>query len=108
MRKTLQIIYLALCLAVLVYSLPKANNPEFGMVFGLLMMVLTFPIGLLVTFFLSLFFMVLGNSFGIIIPSNTLPLIILWFVFVATGFWQWFIMPPYLKNRFGKKADNTA
>jgi hypothetical protein len=108
MKKALQIIYLALCLAVLAYSLPNFIEPEFGMIFGLLMMILTFPIGFLITFLLSLFFMILGHSFGIFIPSTTLALIILWFVYVIIGFWQWFIMPAYLKNRFGKKADSTA
>ena len=108
MKKALQIIYLILCVAALVYSIPNFSNSEFGMIFGLIMMFLTFPIGILVSFLLSLSFMVLDQTFGVIVTANIMTSIIIWFVYVVVGFWQWFILPDYLNNRFGKKADSTA
>lgn len=72
------------------------------------MMVLSFPIGLIVAFLINFSLMVAYHLAGVVAPGGAISNIIFWAIVVPIGYWQWFILPDYLKKRFGKKVNNLA
>lgn len=107
MKKLLSGIWLLACASVLfitVYSYdPKLDN-DIGPLFLWLMIVLTFPAGLLVASAAALMVMIVGSS----APESISPTgyyVSMWLVFVVAGYMQWFRFLPWLWCKIRKSAD---
>ena len=99
-------------LAVVVLSVTLANfdqesNPDISIFLFYGMVVLAFPTGLLLAAILSIGTIGLHSVFGVEIPSNYGSIVVMWLAFLAVGYWQWFVLVPYLRLRL-KKRNQTA
>lgn len=99
MQPILLIIWLILGLWVLFVPLRDIHNAEAHMVFIYLMIGLTFPVGYLLVTAISLIGYGLDHYFKILLPNSDKMLLPLWFLFMALGYFQWFILIPKLVNR---------
>jgi hypothetical protein len=99
-------IWLAACLAALVYSYKVYQGPsDWKLEEGLAveMMALSFPSSLVVVAGVILAGTSLG-LFGLSLPASSRPeMTAMWFLFVAAGYVQWFVVVPRLQRRLQKR-----
>ena len=72
------------------------------------MMVLSFPIGLLVTGIVGLMYVGLGSCCGVTVTVSYLLLIVEWLAFAAAGYFQWIVLIPWLQRRWRSKRTATS
>lgn len=112
MKKILTGIWLLACAAVLfiaVYSYEPNSANDVGPLFLWLMIMLTFPSGLLVASVAALIVVLVGSDASVSI-SPTGYYVSLWLVFVVAGYMQWFRLLPWLwrKIRKGKQGQGQV
>jgi hypothetical protein len=98
MKKVLTVTWLLACAAVLliaVYAYEPNRNSDIGPLFLWLMILLTFPSGLLVASSGAMLVMALGVDTELSI-SSTVYHLSLWSAFVVVGYLQWFRALPWL------------
>ena|ERR1700730_6445762 len=94
--RTLLVLWLTACLAVLAYEFVQRNTPEADIVSGILLLFLTFPVGHALGAVIGVVFRFLHGTYGIIVPGGFIPNLILWPFFVAVGYFLWFVVVPWL------------
>lgn len=99
LRKGLTIGWLMLCGSILWWfmSHPLAwSEAELTIGYIVIMLIITFPVGLLYWSLLSLL--------GLIVPSTGLDkeveLVLIWLGFVVVGYYQWFVVVPWCFEKF--------
>ncbi|WP_143145539.1 hypothetical protein [Desulfovibrio litoralis] len=107
--KVLKILWILCSLAVLaitlVYTEPNQSNDVY-IVFMYGMLSLSFPIGILVAWLFALLILLEEYS-GVpllsLLESNYVVFSVMWVVFFAAGYAQWFIFLPLLWNKIKMK-----
>jgi len=91
--KVMAAVWLMACIAVLVFGFVQRDIDDMPIAFIWFMIFLTFPIGAAALVALGVMFGVLDIAFGISYHPfwDELPL---WFISVALGYWQWFLLIP--------------
>jgi hypothetical protein len=99
------ILWLAACAALLVYAFSQRNihEPDIDLTFTLAMLTLTFPIGYVLGTLAGFMFLFLHKACGIVVPGGFLPNTISWIFLVAAGYFQWFVLIPWLYRKENKK-----
>ena len=72
------------------------HNGEAHIIFGLVMIGITFPAGYLLAMCIVFVGFSIDSCCNWSLPSNELMLIPLWLGFVGIGYIQWFIITPWL------------
>jgi len=106
-----KIIWIFLCVVVYLISMiffDKWPNGEASIFLAITMFVLTFPLGLILFLLVNCVAYVLYTKFGISAPENYFALTVTWIVFVVVGYFQWFVLIPYLKRRFFSKSKKKT
>jgi hypothetical protein len=93
-------LWLAACLAVLVFAFVQRRVPDADIVVAYLMLALTFPVGFLVAAVLSLAFAAIDSSFGLTVPGGFTSNAATWVLFVIAGYLQWFVVVPWVVPKF--------
>ena len=99
MKHKIIIIWLILCVSSLAYTL-SAPYAEFTIIgFMVLMGILTFPSGL-IAFYGTTY---LSNTFSFLSVGKIPYYIVVWFLMVLIGYYQWFKFVPWLFMRVKQK-----
>jgi len=72
---------------------------EYALGFVILMSLITFPIGYLVSFGMNLFCWAAFHLFEFELPASLMSSIILWFLYTVAGYFQWFYLIPKIYFR---------
>jgi hypothetical protein len=104
LSRVLCILWLAACAALLVYTFLQRNThePDIDLTFTLAMLALTFPIGFVLGALGGFMFLFLYKALGIVVPGGFLANAILWIFYVAAGYFQWFVLIPWLYRKARK------
>ena len=97
-----QIIWIVVCVWVLVHTLVayhQSHNEEVGIILIYLMTTLSFPSGWLIVFMLSGLGFVLYKLFGFYLPGGYPGIILDWLIIFAAGYFQWFILIPFIAKK---------
>ena len=105
MKVTAKIAWLSLCIIALTFPLRDFHNGEAHALFGIYMVILTFPVGFALVNLVVLIGFSLDRFFGLALPPNEVMLIPLWLSFVALGYYQWFVLVPFFWRKW--RARNT-
>jgi hypothetical protein len=73
------------------------------MFLGWAMLVYAFPVGLIVSLLFAGISYLLYNSFSVDVKVGYLYLLVVWLVFFAAGYFQWFKLLPSLIAKFRRK-----
>ena len=95
-------LWLAVCAYCLVWAFWQRNaniNGEVDLGFTLSMLIFTFPIGYVLGVLASAVIRMLHDTWGIVTPGGFLPNAISWMIFVPAGYFQWFVLVPWLYRR---------
>ncbi len=107
-------LWLAACLAVLLLAYIQREIHDTDVAFAYLMIYLTFPLGYALGVLVGFVFMVIYYLFGVEVPGGFLSNLCVWIFLVLTGYFQWFVLVPWiyqqikkssLKKASGRKAD---
>jgi hypothetical protein len=92
--KVMAAVWLMACITVLVFGFVQRDIHDMPIAFVWFMIILTFPIGAAALVAIGVMFGVLDMAFGISYHPfwDELPL---WFISVALGYWQWFMLIPW-------------
>ena len=101
-------LWLAACVSVLVFAFIQRNIHDTDIAFTYLMIFLTFPIGYGLAALLGLIFWGLYNLFGVFSPGGFLPNTFTWIIFVVAGYFQWFVLIPWLYQKLRKSTNQVA
>ena len=100
-----ELVWFAACCVVLLVAFQNTQNPEAAVLFTILMVVLTFPIGLILVWLLGSALAYLNQQFGVSLPEGAVMLFLLWVGFLAVGYIQWFRWVPYFyRKHWGENA----
>ena len=92
-------IWLIICSAILCVPLFNFDNKESHVYYGLLILGITFPLGYLFAMSIAFIGFSLDKCCGISLPSNESMLIPTWIGFVLVGYFQWFILIPWVSRK---------
>jgi hypothetical protein len=111
MINLLKLVWFTACIGVLVYAFVVCGlltepmlRGECFLLTGIMMALLSFPLGLLWWVFLSAVGYGLSLA-GIEIPESISVHLIVWLGFVIVGYLQWFKLVPFLLRLFRRRAD---
>ena len=98
-------LWLSSCLAVLLFAFVQRAVPDADIAFSYLMLFLTFPIGYAFLLFMGSIFEMLFNFTGVVVPGGFAFSLCVWPLFVATGYFQWFQIIPWLYRKLARLAS---
>jgi hypothetical protein len=98
-------LWLGVCIAVLVFAFVQREIHDADIAFTYLMLFLTFPLGWGLTALIGVLFSILYSLFSVVVPGGFVPNLAVWFFFVAVGYFQWFVLIPWLYRKV-KKSSN--
>lgn len=101
--KIVKAVWIALAGIVLFVSLYGFNgkpNSDIGIFFAWTMLILAFPSSLLVALLFTGVAIAAEKLFSAVIPESYLMLSVSWACFVAAGYWQWFVLLPWLWRKW--------
>jgi len=85
------------------YLFDGKPNSDIAMFLGWAMLVHSFPVGLIVSLLFAGISYLLYNSFSVDVKVGYLYLLVVWLVFFAAGYFQWFKLLPSLIAKFRRK-----
>ena len=104
--------WIALALLVLGVTLNRFDgtpNSDIGVFLVWSLLVLAFPISLAVAFLFSAFLFAAHHWFSITVPTTYVFLVIAWVCFISAGYWQWFVLLPWLSRKWkGRYQGRTS
>jgi hypothetical protein len=98
-------LWLAVCAYCLIWTFLKRDtnvNGEVDLGFTLAMLLFTFPIGYVLASAASFIIRILYDSWGIVIPGGFLSNTISWIILVPAGYFQWFVLIPWICRKLKK------
>jgi hypothetical protein len=101
--KTIRAVWVVLSVMVLVVSLYRFDgkpNSDIEVFLAWSMLVLSFPSSLLIALLLSGTAIVAEALFSTVIPSHYWSIFISWICFFVVGYWQWFVLLPWLWRKW--------
>lgn len=106
MKRFVLFVWLFACVLVLLVPMRDIHNGEAHILFVMLMIVLTFPIGYVLISMMGLAGFLMDRYLGAALPSNEVMLGPLWLLLLMAGYYQWFVWMPRLWSFIrGKNAD---
>jgi uncharacterized membrane protein YedE/YeeE len=109
--KWIKIAWAACSLMVLIATLffyDGTPNSAADLILALGMLTLSFPSGILITSLVGLIGRMLFEQTGAFVTSSYLWLMISWLAIFGVGYWQWFILIPWIARRWTRKAPTSA
>jgi hypothetical protein len=105
--RTIWILLAVVVLSVSLANFDRESNPDISIFLFYGMVVLSFPTGLILAAILSIATIGLHSVFGVEIASNFGSIVVMWLAFLAVGYWQWFVLVPYLRLRLKNRNRTT-
>lgn len=105
--KALKALWLCISFLVIITTLYSFDGKAYSDIWVFLtwsMQFISFPAGL----FVSLFHSLLGQFFSTTIETSYFSLSVEWGVYCALGYYQWFILVPYLYKRLTNKFNDNG
>lgn len=101
-------LWFAACVAVLVFAFVQrdVHDTDIGVVW--FMIFLTLPVGYGLAAFLGGVLLLLYETFGLVVPGGFLFNSLWWFLFVAAGYCQWFLIVPWAYRRVRKSSNSKG
>jgi hypothetical protein len=102
-------LWVCCCIVVLLTSLyfyDGRPNSDADILLGYGMLVLTFPIGLILTTFVGVLGYLLYIFFGYVFTTTYWSMILTWVVLFIVGYWQWFKLSPWIIQRLKWPLSN--
>jgi len=96
-------LWFAVCIAVLVFAFVQRDIHDTDIA---VVWFLTLPIGYGLTAFLGFVFMLLYETFGVVVPGGFLFNSLLWVLFVVVGYFQWFLIVPWAYRKVRKPSNS--
>ena len=97
--RALLLAWFAACVVVLVFAYLHPGA-EASILFGMLMLSLTFPLGYVLATIVGFISSVLYNRFGVYAPDSFVVNLMAWTLLVVAGYIQWFILLPWAWRKF--------
>ena len=97
------ILWLFLCADILFWAFSERNSHLTDVGFAWNMLMLTFPSGYVLGMIAAVIIHMLYSTWGIVTPGGFLPNAISWIIFVPAGYFQWFVLIPWLYRK--RKRD---
>jgi hypothetical protein len=99
-------LWFAACVAVLVFAFVQRDIHDTDIAVAWFMIFLTFPIGYGLAAFLGFVFMLLYDASGVVVPGGFVFNSLSWLLFVAAGFFQWFLVFPWVYRKVRKSSNS--
>jgi len=110
--KAVWVLLAILVLVVTLYGFDGKPNSDIGIFLGWSLLAISFPLSLVIAMLFSTFAIVAHEIWATTIPVTHLSLIVSWIAFVAAGYWQWFVLLPWLvrklKERFAIRSSSAG
>jgi len=103
--RSLLLVWLAACLSVLVFAFIQREVADTDIGFAWFMIYLTFPAGLGLASLMGLIFGGLYQVLGIVVPGGFVFNFTSWLLFVAVGYFQWFVVVPWVYSKLSKSSN---
>ncbi|HXM83988.1 MAG TPA: hypothetical protein VN929_18990 [Burkholderiales bacterium] len=87
-------------LLITLYAFDGRPNSDIGIFLAWFTLVLAFPISLLVALLFTGVAIAAEKLFSAVIPESYLLLLVNWVCFIAAGYWQWFVLLPWLWRKW--------
>jgi hypothetical protein len=87
-------------LLIALFAFDGKPNSDIGIFLAWFTLVLAFPISWLVALLLTGVAIAAENLFSTAIPTSYLSLSASWVSFIAAGYWQWFVLFPWLWRKW--------
>lgn len=100
-------IYLALCLAVLVFAYLKKDVRDTDLAVMYFLLALTIPSGFALGAVLSGVYYLLYEYASITVPGGFVHNAFTWVLFVIVGYWQWFKLVPWAAASVKKEESHN-
>ena len=94
--------YIILFLAVFIITTSVGYGKELIIGMFMLMSIITFPISLLTNGLIYISIVIMQSFYIFVSYDSAFTYLIFWFVFVITGYIQWFYIIPYLRKSVKK------
>jgi hypothetical protein len=102
--------WIACSLLVLVVALAyhdgKANSGA-DLVMALGMLTLSFPSGVILSWIVGVAGRLVFEQTGAFVSSGYLALSVSWLVLFGVGYWQWFVVIPWIWRRWAKRPEQS-
>jgi hypothetical protein len=95
-------LWFAVCVAVLVFAFVQRDIHDTDIAVAWFMIFLTLPIGYALAALLGFVFMLVYETFGLVVPGGFLFNSLSWLLFVAVGYFQWFLIVPWAYRKVRK------
>lgn len=89
-----------IALLITLYAFDGKPNSDIGIFLAWFTLVLAFPISLLVALLFTGVAIAAEKLFSAVIPESYLMLSVSWICFIAAGYWQWFVLLPWLWRKW--------
>jgi hypothetical protein len=105
--RIVSVLWVSACIATLIYDLWPGNisEPDIAITFGLTMIILSFPIGCGLGTLYGFLSLLLYKGWGITVPRLYADMIV-WILFVSAGYFQWFVLVPWLCRKAAKRRGS--
>ena len=104
--RILLVLWIVACIAVLIFAFIQRDIHDTDIAVAWFMIFLTFPIGYGLAALLGFVFMLLHEVFGLVIPGGFVLNSLWWLLFVAGGYFQWFVLIPWAYRKVRKPNDS--
>jgi hypothetical protein len=109
--KWIKVTWIACSFGVLITTLlyyDGTPNSAADLILALGMLTLTLPSGILITALVGLLGRMVFEQTGAFVTSSYLWLTISWLALFGVGYWQWFILIPWLARSWTRKRRTSA
>lgn len=104
--RILLVLWFAACIAVLIFAFIQRNIHDTDIAVAWFMIFLTFPIGYGLAALLGFVFMLLYEAMGLVVPGGFVFNSLSWLLFVAGGYFQWFVLVPWAYRKVRKSSNS--
>jgi uncharacterized membrane protein YedE/YeeE len=109
--KWMKVVWVACSLGVFLATLlfyDGTPNSAADLILALGMLTLSFPSGILLSALVGLVGRMIFEQTGAFVTSSYLWLTISWLALFGVGYWQWFILIPWVAGRWTRKRKTLA
>jgi hypothetical protein len=95
-------------LLITLYAFDGKPNSDIGVFLAWFTLVLAFPISWLVALLFTGVAIATEKFFSAVIPTSYVWLLVSWACFIAAGYWQWFMLLPWLWRKWKTRHITDA
>ena len=107
----LKLTWIALAIGVLLVTLfffDGKLNSDADILLAYGMLTLSFPIGLLIALIAGGLGHLAYSAFGYVFTVSYASIVVTWLVFCIGGYWQWFVLVPFLWRKLRARQSQSA